>query len=314
MATALETLGSICHAQKKMKDARRYYKTALKMKDKIYGDAKWSDISSRYGGMSGGDITDRSAVTSTTDDDESDDNDSDCDLNSDSGVRTGDENSPLLAQSQHRHNQEYGVELIPVDAQSKAKATSENDAKMARTLHRLGVMSWNLGNLKQAEDYFDKTLELQEKAFGENADNEDIAITLFSLGGLCNDLHNDQVKACTFYRRALDCYYAVYGQNAHNESIAQLLHALGQSLLAQNESEEARSCLKNVSIVYWPVVYAFYTNADFCTWFIISHFCVFLLTGFGYEICPLWWPQHSQCRPSCDIPRSWQGISRSESD
>ena len=241
MATALEALGSICHAQGKMKEARQYYRNALKMKDTIYGDAKWSDISSKCDGLSR-DGTGQSAMTGT--DHGSCDSDSlASDQDSESGLTMGDSKKPLLA----KPSQESGVELIPVDAESRAKALSEKDAKMARTLHRLGVMSWNLGSLQQAEDYFEKTLVLQQKAFGEKAKNEDIAITLFSLGGLCNDLHDDQKKACWYYRRALECYYASYGKEAQNESIAQLLHAMGQSLQAQKEYEEARSCLKKVS-------------------------------------------------------------------
>lgn len=223
MASALETLGSICHAQGKMKEARKYYKSALAMKASIHGGPKSTDIRSVYGSSSrtGSESRDLSHVFNA------EDNDSDIDVDSEDGKK---------------------VDAINNLPGSKEKEPSEKDAKMARTLHRLGIMSWNLGSLKQAEDYFEKTLSLQRQAYGDEAQNEEIAITLFSMGGLCNDLHHDQKKASLFYREALDCYYASCGRDVQNESIAHLLHALGQSLQLQGKLDEARSCLKKVRL------------------------------------------------------------------
>ena len=103
-----------------------------------------------------------------------------------------------------------------------------------------------LGSMNQADGYFEKALSLQRSGYGADALNEDIAITLFSLGGLCNDLHHDQEKACNYHQEALDCYYFTLGKNAQSESIAQLLHALGQSLQQLEKYHEAKVYLKRV--------------------------------------------------------------------
>jgi tetratricopeptide (TPR) repeat protein len=246
MAAAFETLGSICHAQEKMKDASLYYKNALKMKSKIHGDKKWTEISNKYGALSKDSLLEEEE-SAKNGDDQSEDSYSDGDDKA--GIKlTESKGKPLLVHTLHNNSdqEQFGVELIPVDVESRKRAASQKDAKMAGTLHKLGVMAWNLGSLKQAEDYFQKALTTQYKAYGDDAKNEDIAITLFSLGGLATDLHNDQEKACDYYRRALECYYLAYGDDAQNESIAQLLHALGQSSHILKKYQEARTCLKKV--------------------------------------------------------------------
>lgn len=100
--------------------------------------------------------------------------------------------------------------------------------------------------MNQADGYFEKALTLQRSGYGADALNEDIAITLFSLGGLCNDLHNDHEKACEYYQKSLDCYYFTLGKNAQSESIAQMLHALGQSLQHLEKHQQAKVYLNKV--------------------------------------------------------------------
>jgi len=227
MANALETLGSICHAQNRMREAKQYYKSALHMKTRILGDKNLTGMSPSLSYDS-----------------------SDSDVTADGAA--GDLEQPFFANTLHNSNQEYAVELVPVDSVVRARASASRDIKLAKTLHRLGVMAWNLGSLKQAEDYFEKALSLQNSGYGMDAMNEDIAITLFSLGGLCNDLRNDQVKACEYYERALGCYYQIHGKKAQNESIAQLLHALGQSSQMLNMPQKARTYLKQVCMQAVP--------------------------------------------------------------
>ncbi|CAB9519896.1 Hydra magnipapillata [Seminavis robusta] len=231
LADALETLGSICHAQGQIEDARRHYKNALKLKNSIQGDRRDLDIGNRYNLSN--DSNEDAGVARSQDDTTS----------NASGSEIG---SGVRLQTLKNDNDEdvFDLELVQVSSQDRHRMTAVRDVKLAKTLHRLGVLAWNLGSLKQAEDYFEKALALQQSGYGTEAKNEDLAITLFSLGGLCNDLHNNQVKACAYYRKALDCYYFVYGEDAQNESIAQLLHALGQSSQVLKKPTEAKAYLK----------------------------------------------------------------------
>jgi tetratricopeptide (TPR) repeat protein len=240
LADAYETLGGICHAQGQLDDARKHYKSALSLKNSIHGGKKWSDISSKYGTKSN-DGTVEAGLCRSEDDGTS--------YGSGYSNHGGNNIGDVRLQTRRNFTNEdihEDLELVPISRESRKRAAAIRDTKLARTLHRLGVMAWNLGSLQQAEDYFEKALALQLSGYGVDAKNEDLAITLFSLGVLSNDLHNNQLKACSYYQKALDCYYFVHGPDSHNESIAQLLHALGQSLQILKKPFEAKVYFKKV--------------------------------------------------------------------
>lgn len=240
LADALETLGSVCHAQGRLKDARLHYRNALKIKDKIHPDKRSTEISNKYG-TSSSSKSGRSVGTEENSESYYDDSST----GSSSEFLESDEfNHVRMSAPSPDDNMECALEIVPVDSATRKRASSQRDIKLAKTLHRLGVMAWNLGSLKQAEDYFEKAFSMQQSGYGQDAKNEDIAITLFSLGGLSNDLHNNQERACLYYKRALECYHAARGKDAQTESIAQLLHALGQSLQILKRPQEAKWHLK----------------------------------------------------------------------
>ena len=254
LANALETLGSACHAQGRVKDARQHYKNALKIKDKLHGDAKWTDIGHKYGTLGNSLVGamsnkyDSASKDSTTGETSGYSRSHDYSSSGESSSVSDDiEEIQMHPPSPSGGNSEaFALEIVPVDSETRNRATATRDIKLAKTLHRLGVMAWNLGSLKQAEDYFEKALSMQYSGYGSEEKNDDIAITLFSLGGLCNDLHNNQERACCYYKKALDCYHFTHGENAQTESIAQLLHALGQSLQLLKRPQEAKEHLKKV--------------------------------------------------------------------
>lgn len=143
MANALETLGSICLAQNRMKDARHYFKSALKMKTNIHGTKKWTEISNKYGNDSKDSLeTSRSSKSSK----QRGRSLSYSHNSTDSGESSVDEDDrSIVTETVDNSNQEYAVELVRVDSAAREEAAAARDVKLARTLHRLGVMAWNLG-------------------------------------------------------------------------------------------------------------------------------------------------------------------------
>lgn len=233
MANALETMGSICIALDRMAEARSYFKSALKLKTSIQGDKKWTEIKSTLG-IASKDSTDtaRGLSFSVRSDD-----------SEESGDETDDDRS-VVTETFDEDNHEVAVELIRVDSETREKNAAMKDIKFARTLQRLGVMAWNTGSLEKAKSYFEKALKLQRIRCTERETVEDMALTLFSLGGLSSDLEDDHERACDFYEQSLECYHRGLGKDAQTESIAQLLQALGRSLHNLQKHHQARVYLR----------------------------------------------------------------------
>jgi tetratricopeptide (TPR) repeat protein len=297
LADAYETLGSISHAQGQLDDAKEHYTSALSLKNSIHGGKKWTNISNKYCTNNSKDGTVDTGLSRSEDGVKGNGSDSF------SGENTiGDVRIETLRKITNEVAYE-DLELVPISNEARKRACAIRDKKLARTLHRLGVMAWNLGSLQQAEDYFEKALSLQLSGYGVDAKNKDLAITLFSLGVLSNDLHNNQLKACSYYQKALDCYYFVHGQDSHDESIAQLLHALGQSLQILKKPLEAKAYFTKVR----GLVQDGWNTRRY------SHSSVALLfSGSGHDVCVIRGLGRCSSWLGIHVAGPWESITRLE--
>jgi len=80
----------------------------------------------------------------------------------------------------------------------------------ANNLNKLGIVYWEMGDYKAAEDYFKQALGIRKKVLGE--DHPDYARSLNNLGILYSDM-GDYKAAEGYYKQALEIYKKVLGED-----------------------------------------------------------------------------------------------------
>jgi hypothetical protein len=101
------------------------------------------------------------------------------------------------------------------------------------------VLNDGLSDFENARGFFEESLAMQRKVYGEEAAQPDIAVLLNALGNVCLS-KCEYEKARGYYEESLATRRKLYGEEAAQPDIAASLNALGNVCIDKGEYEKAR--------------------------------------------------------------------------
>ncbi|KAI8508756.1 hypothetical protein Bbelb_138550 [Branchiostoma belcheri] len=111
---------------------------------------------------------------------------------------------------------------------------------IATCLNNLASLWQDLGDVKEAITYYEKSLQMKQKIFGKGSEHPSIAASLNNLGSAWGAL-GDKRKAIGYQEQALQMTRNIYGQNAARPDIASNLSFLGSAWEDLGELEKSIS-------------------------------------------------------------------------
>lgn len=126
-----------------------------------------------------------------------------------------------------------------LELQNAHKDSDHSD--IAATLHRLGNLSQQAGDLNQAKQYFDETLRMKRSLHGDG-DHREIALTLHELGSLSLET-GDLKQAKQYLEESLRMNRSLHGDRDHPD-IATTLHALGSLSRQAGDLKQAKQYME----------------------------------------------------------------------
>ena len=149
---------------------------------------------------------------------------------------------------QHKEVKDCYEELLA----TREQRYGPNHPYIAHALNNLGLAWRDLGDVRQAVDFFERALEIKEQVYHETPNHPDIAMALNNLGGAWSDL-GDGRKAVSFYDRALEIYEQVHKETPNHPDIAIALNNLGAAWSDLGDGRKAISCYERALAVFEQV-------------------------------------------------------------
>ena len=135
-----------------------------------------------------------------------------------------------------------------LELQNAHKDSDHSD--IAATLHRLGNLSQQAGDLNQAKQYFDETLRMKRSLHGDG-DHREIALTLHELGSLSLET-GDLKQAKQYLEESLRMNRSLHGMI---RDVTATLHALGNLSRRAGDLKQAKTyfdeCLRMGPLLTW---------------------------------------------------------------